>query len=210
MKKLKIRLTEFQKQEIQKVIHIYEPIMLDFVFDRTYEDFSILPKRPKELRIIKLMKRLRYKIYEDSTYTAVLHQIRLGVEWKLSPEEIEFYVNLNYNVAQMEQVRIGVFLYGLENKIVRLYANPYFDARQMYQIRIGGQHGLLREDIDSYAKPEIPSEQMEKERIRLEEKVLYSLWYEGKVMVPRAKALDILVPISSGREEFIRCGKFFE
>lgn len=206
MKKLKIRLTEFQKQEIQKVKELNSSfetcIPFPFWYCCSYDQ--------ENLMIAKLMKRLRYKIYKDSTYTAVLHQIRLGAEWKLSLEEIKFYINLNYNVAQMEQVRIGVFLYGLENEIVRLYANPYFDARQMYQIRIGGQHGLLKEDIDSYAKPEMASEQMEKERIRLEKKVLYSPWYEERVMVPRAEALDILVPISSSRDEFIRRGKFFE
>lgn len=30
-------------------------------------------------------------------------KIRLGAEWKLSLEEIKFYVNLNYNVAQMNK-----------------------------------------------------------------------------------------------------------
>lgn len=62
---------------------------------------------------------------------------------------------------------------------------------------------------------------MEKERIRLEKKVLSNVWYEGKIMVPRAEALDILFPIpyrlfdaaeisAHQKSEYIRRGEFFE
>lgn len=73
--------------------------------------------------------------------------------------EIERYEAMGFNQKQLLEVRYGL-IYGLSIEQINIYARQEFNNEQMHYIRYGLEYGMSKEDILAYAKPEFSTSKM--------------------------------------------------
>lgn len=88
-----------------------------------------------------------------------ISEIALGLENKLSREQVLLYANSNFFFSQMIQIRLGLEN-GLSKEQLEMYADPKFNADQMYQIRFALEEGLSCEEVEFFATPNFKSDEM--------------------------------------------------
>ena len=97
---------------------------------------------------------------------AQIQQVREGLDFGLSVEEVGRYAKKEYDVYQMNSIRLAI-KNRLNPEELEFVANKKFSGHQMEQIVTGLKDGLTLEKVKSYADEALTAHEMCKRRLEL-------------------------------------------
>lgn len=95
------------------------------------------------------------------------NEIKLGLEFGLTLEDVKYYAVTDNDSLQMHETRLCLES-GLNLEYVEMFIGKLTDPFQLLQISHGIDNGLTLDEISSFAKSKFPARIMEEKRLKLE------------------------------------------